>query len=76
MLLTLDTEKIDKAIRDQELDQQLADLSLRLTELELPILERSTPLDLASAISAVLPMPGGPSIARSRPPASPLATRL
>src|SRR5436309_5824154 len=49
VLLTLDTEKIDKAIRDQELDQQLADLSLRLTELELPILERSTPLDLASA---------------------------
>src|SRR4051794_5881634 len=49
VLLTLDTEKIDKAIREQELDQQLADLALRQTELELPILERTTPLDLTSA---------------------------
>src|SRR3954471_12984486 len=49
VLLTLDTEKIDKAIRDQELDQQLADVALRQAELELPILERTTPLDLAAA---------------------------
>jgi multidrug efflux pump subunit AcrA (membrane-fusion protein) len=49
VLLTLDTEKIDKAIRDLEADQQLAELAIRQAELELPILERTTPLDLAAA---------------------------
>ncbi len=49
VLLTLDTEKIDKSIRDLEAEQQLADLAIRQAELELPILERSTPIDLAAA---------------------------
>ena len=48
-LVTFDTEKIDKAIRDLETDQALADLAIRLSELDLPILERMTPLDLAAA---------------------------
>src|SRR5689334_12607395 len=49
VLLTLDREKIDKAIRDLEAEQQLADLAIRQSELELPILERSTPLEMAAA---------------------------
>src|SRR5581483_4390710 len=49
VLLTLDREKIDKAIRDQEADQQLADLAIRQAELDLPILERMTPLELTAA---------------------------
>jgi multidrug efflux pump subunit AcrA (membrane-fusion protein) len=49
VLLTLDREKIDRAVRDQEADQQLADLAIRLAELDLPIVERSAPLELAAA---------------------------
>ncbi len=52
VLLTLDREKIDRAIRDLEADQQLADLSIRLAEQELPLLERSAPLDQAQAEQA------------------------
>ena len=52
MLLTLDREKINRAIRDMEADQQLADLAIRLAELELPIAERSAPLDMAEAEQA------------------------
>jgi len=49
LILQLDREKIDKAIRDLEAEQQLADLAIRLTELDLPIAEKSAPLDLAAA---------------------------
>jgi macrolide-specific efflux system membrane fusion protein len=49
VLLTLDREKIDRAIRDMEADQQLADLAIRMAELDLPIAERSAPLDMAAA---------------------------
>jgi multidrug efflux pump subunit AcrA (membrane-fusion protein) len=49
VLLTLDPEKIDRAIRDMEADQQLADLAIRLAELDLPIAERTAPLDMAAA---------------------------
>ena len=52
VLLTLDREKIDRAIRDMEADQQLAELAIRLGELELPIAERSAPLDMAEAEQA------------------------
>ena len=52
VLLTLDREKIDRAIRDMEADQKLADLAIRMTELDLPIAERSAPLDLAAAEQA------------------------
>jgi multidrug efflux pump subunit AcrA (membrane-fusion protein) len=52
VLLTLDREKIDRAIRDLEADQQLADLSIRLGEMELPIVEKSAPLDMSAAEQA------------------------
>jgi multidrug efflux pump subunit AcrA (membrane-fusion protein) len=52
VLLTLDREKIDRAIRDLEADQQLADLGIRMAELDLPIAERSAPLDLAAVEQA------------------------
>lgn len=49
VLVTFDTEKIDKAIRDMEVDQRLAELSIHMAELEIPVLEKTTPLDLAAA---------------------------
>jgi multidrug efflux pump subunit AcrA (membrane-fusion protein) len=49
VLLTLDREKIDRAIRDQEADQQLADLAIRMAELDLPIAERTAPLEMSAA---------------------------
>jgi multidrug resistance efflux pump len=52
VVLALDHEKIDRAIRDLEAEQQLADLAVRLAELELPILERAAPLDQATAEQA------------------------
>ncbi len=48
-LIWLDLEKIDRAIRDLEGDNRLADLAIRLAEEELPILEKTTPLDLVAA---------------------------
>jgi HlyD family secretion protein len=54
VLLLLDREKIDKAIRDLEAEQQLADLAIRQAELELPILERLFPLDQADSEQAKL----------------------
>lgn len=49
VLVEFDPEKIDRAIRDMEADQRLADLTLRGAEMDLPLAERATPLDLASA---------------------------
>jgi multidrug efflux pump subunit AcrA (membrane-fusion protein) len=49
LLANFDPEKIDRAIRDLEADQQLADLAIRMAELELPIAERTAPLDMAAA---------------------------
>jgi multidrug resistance efflux pump len=49
VLVTLQTDKIDRAIRDLEAEQQLSALAIRLAEEELPALEKSTPLDLAAA---------------------------
>ena len=48
-IITLDPEKIDRAIRDMEADRYLAELSLKLAEEDLTFLEKSTPLDLAAA---------------------------
>src|SRR5262249_5483492 len=47
--LTLDTHRIDQAIRDLEADKKLAELAIKQAEDELPVLERSTPVDLAAA---------------------------
>jgi HlyD family secretion protein len=49
ILIEFDTEKIDQAIKDAKQERELAALTIRQTELELPILERQMPLDLAAA---------------------------
>jgi hypothetical protein len=48
-ILTLDPEKIDRAIKDMESDRYLSDLSFKQAEDDLALLEKSTPLDLAAA---------------------------
>lgn len=49
IILELDTTKIDQSIHDLKLDREVADLSLKLAREEMPILEQSLPLNLASA---------------------------
>jgi multidrug efflux pump subunit AcrA (membrane-fusion protein) len=49
VLVEFDPEKIDRAIRDLEAEQRLADLLVRAAEIDLPLAERATPLDLAGA---------------------------
>jgi multidrug resistance efflux pump len=48
-LIELDLEKISQAIKDLETDRRLAELALKQAEEELPILDKTTPLDLAQA---------------------------
>jgi multidrug resistance efflux pump len=48
VLVTLQTEKIDRAIQELEADQKIAALALKLARDELPVLERSTPIELAA----------------------------
>ena len=48
-ILWLDLTKIDQMIQDLEADRFLAELAIKQAEEELPILEKSTPLDLALA---------------------------
>jgi multidrug resistance efflux pump len=48
-LLTLDTTKMDEAIRNLEEGQPLAELGLRLAQEEAAALEKSVPLDLVAA---------------------------
>jgi RND family efflux transporter MFP subunit len=48
-LVRFDTEKLDAALRDARQDRELAELALKQAELELPIIERQAPLDLAAA---------------------------
>jgi HlyD family secretion protein len=49
ILVELDRSKIDKAIDDAEVESTLATLALKHAEEELPILEKSLPVDLAAA---------------------------
>ncbi|NOY00517.1 MAG: biotin/lipoyl-binding protein, partial [Verrucomicrobia bacterium] len=49
VIIQLDTKKLEKAVRNAELAQPLSDLGLKLAELELIELEKSTPLNLASS---------------------------
>jgi len=49
ILVEFDHEKIDKTIQDTEVENTLADLALKQAEEELPILDRSLPIDLAAA---------------------------
>jgi multidrug efflux pump subunit AcrA (membrane-fusion protein) len=46
-LVWLDLEKIDQAIRDLEAERHLAELAIKQAEEELPVLEKSTPLELS-----------------------------
>jgi multidrug resistance efflux pump len=48
-LIQLQTDKIDRAIRDLEGEVAMSQLAIRLADEELPALEKSTPLDLAAA---------------------------
>jgi HlyD family secretion protein len=48
VLLEIDAEKIDQAIRDLQLARNLEELAIRLAREELPILEKSLPLDLTA----------------------------
>jgi HlyD family secretion protein len=52
VLLTFDAEKVDRALRDLEAEKELADLTLKQAEEELPLLEHGAPLELASAARA------------------------
>jgi multidrug resistance efflux pump len=49
VLVTLDFEKIDQAIRDLEAERAIAEAALKQAVEELPILEKSTPQELAAA---------------------------
>ncbi len=48
-LIEVDLEKIDQAIKDLEADRRIAEVTLKQTEEELPIIEKTTPMDLAAA---------------------------
>ena len=49
VLLTLDTEKLDRTIDDLRADMKLSDVSIRQGEDQLKALERTIPLDLESS---------------------------
>lgn len=49
LLIQLDVQKLDEAIRDLEAESHLADLAVKQAEVTLPALEKSTPLKLAIA---------------------------
>ena len=49
VVLELDTLKIDQALSDLRLDRELADIALRQSKDELPILEQFLPINLAAA---------------------------
>jgi multidrug resistance efflux pump len=54
VLVEPDLEKIDKAIKEAQADHEIAQLALRQAEIELPVLEKSLPLDMAAAERAKL----------------------
>lgn len=49
VLVDLDPEKLDQALRDLDTEQQITELSLRQAEAELPVLEKLMPIELAEA---------------------------
>ncbi len=49
VLVTLQTEKIDRAIREAEAEQRNSEVALRLAEEELPALDKMVPLEMADA---------------------------
>jgi multidrug efflux pump subunit AcrA (membrane-fusion protein) len=49
VLVRIDREKIDKALKDLEYERALAELAFKQAEEELPVLEKLTPIELADA---------------------------
>lgn len=49
VLVEFEADKLDREIRDAKHDRDQAQLAIRQAELELPILEKQTPLELATA---------------------------
>jgi multidrug resistance efflux pump len=49
MLIELDLEKINQAIKDLETDRRLAEVALKQADEEFPILEKLTPMELSQA---------------------------
>ncbi|MBX9582483.1 MAG: HlyD family efflux transporter periplasmic adaptor subunit [Gemmataceae bacterium] len=49
VVVEFDAEKLEQAVKDARQERELADLAIRMAELELPILEKQLPLDLAAA---------------------------
>ena len=49
LLVELDPEKLDQALRDLETEQRVSDLAIRQAEAELPVLEKLMPVELAEA---------------------------
>src|SRR5262249_25898900 len=49
VLVSLDLEKIDQAIRELENDRRFAELTIHQADAELPLLEKAAPLDMAIA---------------------------
>jgi HlyD family secretion protein len=48
-LVYLELDKIDQAIKDLKADRALAELAIKQAEEELPVLQKSVPLDIAAA---------------------------
>ena len=49
VLVEFDRERIDRAIKDTEVEHRLTEMALKHAEEELPILEKSLPVELAAA---------------------------
>jgi HlyD family secretion protein len=48
IVLEIDPEKIDQAIRDLQIERELEELAIRLAREELPVLEKTLPMDLTT----------------------------
>src|SRR5262249_59492993 len=49
LIAPMHQDKINLAIRDLETEQHIAQVAIRLAEEELPVLEKSTPVEIATA---------------------------
>ncbi len=52
LLIALETQRIDQMIQQIETDKKLLDAGIKLSQEELPLLEKAVPLDLAAAEQA------------------------
>lgn len=49
VLIEFEADKLDRDVRDARQERELAELAIRLAELELPVLEKQLPLEVAAA---------------------------